>query len=172
MIKTCSATRFPGDSQRADNGPVDSATLPGASTRNDGALFTVLRRDLGEAAFRDVLAALDEEMERRLRSLQQEPWDWPGIRNDTQAMLSLAAGFGFATLAALSRTVLSTGRHPSSHLTEVLLSTDIPNCPPGDTRICPPVAPLKRWSVEAPQRASAEARCGAFREAGSCRLGW
>ncbi|HYD65757.1 hypothetical protein [Azospirillum sp.] len=120
MIKTCSATRLPGDSQRAGNGPVDSATLPGASTRNDGALLTVLRRDLGEAAFRDVLAALDEEMERRLRSLQQEPWDWPGIRNDTQAMLSLAAGFGFVTLATLSRTVLSTDRHPSSHFTEVL----------------------------------------------------
>ncbi|MDW7632686.1 hypothetical protein RY843_33230, partial [Azospirillum brasilense] len=29
------------------------------------------------------------------------------------------------------------------------LSNDIPNCPPGDTRNCPPVAPLRRWSVEA-----------------------
>lgn len=120
MVETCSATRLPGTLRHADDGPAEPAVLPDISARNDGALLTVLRRDLGEAAFDDVLAALDEEMERRLRSLQQEPWDWPSVRNDARAMLSLAAGFGFDTLAALSRTVLSTDRHPSSHFTEVL----------------------------------------------------
>ncbi|MFC5357906.1 hypothetical protein [Azospirillum himalayense] len=83
-------------------------------------LLAVLRRDLGETVFDDVLAALDDEMERRLRSVQQEPWDWPGIRDDTRAMLSLAAGFGFGTLATLSRAVLSTGGQSSCRFAEVV----------------------------------------------------
>lgn len=120
MVETCSATRPPGTLRHADGRLAEPAVLPDISARNDGALLAVLRRDLGEAAFRDVLAALDDEMERRLRSLQQEPWDWPGIRNDTRAMLSLAAGFGFVTLATLSRTVLSTDGHPSCRFTEAL----------------------------------------------------
>ncbi len=103
-----------GDAARLGTGRLGNAL------RDDGVLLAVLRRDLGEAAFRDVLAALDEEMERRLRSVQQELWDWPGIRDDARAMLSLAAGFGFGTLAALSRTVLSACERPSNRSAEVL----------------------------------------------------
>lgn len=120
MVETCSATRLPGTLRRADDGPAEPAALPDISARNDGALLAVLRRDLGEAAFDDVLAALDEEMECRLRSLQQEPWDWPSVRNDARAMLSLAAGFGFGTLAALSRAVLSACEQPPHHAAEAL----------------------------------------------------
>jgi hypothetical protein len=83
-------------------------------------MLTVLRHDLGEAVCRDVLAGLDEELERRLRSVQQEPWDWHGIRDDARAMLSLAAGFGFGTLAALSRAVLSACDCPAHRSPEVL----------------------------------------------------
>ncbi len=120
MAETCSATRLPGTRCRADHRRTEAAVLADASARSDGALLTVLRQDLGETVFQDVLAALDDEMERRLRSLHREPWDWPRIRDDTRAMLSLAAGFDFGTLAALSRAVLSAGECPAHRPPEVL----------------------------------------------------
>ncbi|QCO02826.1 hypothetical protein [Azospirillum argentinense] len=120
MAETCSATRLPGTQCRADHRRTEAAVLADASARSDGALLTVLRQDLGETVFQDVLAALDDEMEHRLRSLHREPWDWPRIRDDTRAMLSLAAGFGFGTLAALSRAVLSADECPARRPPEVL----------------------------------------------------
>ncbi len=121
MAETCSAARFPAAPCRDDDHePAGPAPLLEASARNDGTLLIILRRDLGDAVFHDVLAALDDEMEYRLRSVQREPWDWPAIRDDARAMLSLAAGFGFGTLAALSRTVLSACGRPPHRPAEVL----------------------------------------------------
>lgn len=56
-------------------------------------------------------------------------------------------------------------------LRERLLSSDIRNWPGGDMKNWPTVR-LMRLQVRASQRAFAEARCDAFRGAGSCRPGW
>ncbi len=56
-------------------------------------------------------------------------------------------------------------------LAEVKLSSDIRNWPGGDMKNWPTLMLIRLW-FRAPQRAFAKARCGAFREGGSCRLGW
>lgn len=94
--------------------------MPDTSVRNDDAVLAVLQRDLGEAVFRDVLAGIEDELAQRLRSAQASPGDWPTIRDDARAMLSLAVGFGFGTLADLSRAVLSACEHPARQSPDLL----------------------------------------------------
>ena len=65
--------------------------------------------------------------------------------------------------------VLAAQKNSAVFACDVRVSSDIQNWPGGDTRNWPPVN-LMRFRFRAPQRASAEARCGAFRGGGSCRL--
>lgn len=112
MESRLSTTPLPGGPPPSLRMTVEPA-MPDASTRNDDAVLAILRRDLGEAMFRDVLAGLEDELERRLRSARAPPRDWDALREDAQAMLSLAVGFGFGTLAELSRAVLSACERPA-----------------------------------------------------------
>ena len=54
---------------------------------------------------------------------------------------------------------------------DLTLSSDIRNWPGGDTKNWPTLISIRLW-FRAPQRVFEKAGWGAFREAGSCRLGW
>ena len=108
------------DGQRLPRRVMAEPTMPGIPAAQDGAMLALLRRDLDDAVFRDVLAGLEEELALRRRSVLDEPSDWRRIRDDAQAVLSLAAGFGFDTLAGLSRAVLSACECPARQTPDVL----------------------------------------------------
>ena len=81
------------------------------------------------------------------------------------------AGMSHGLARSLQAQVEADWRDVGRLIDDLRLSNDIRNWPGGDMKNWPTFSSI-RFRFRAPQRASAEARCGAFRGGGSCRLGW